>query len=170
MSRAFVKENDLEHSGTDLPERPQSEHPNYVTPTGLCQLMTEAQALEAERLPLLALKDDPIARQRLGMLDRDLRYVQGRLESAIPVDPEGQDRTLILFGAIVNCEDENGASIEFAIVGEDEADIARHKVSWVSPLARALIGHRIGESVVWRRPAGDMTLDITEIRYPKENS
>lgn len=170
MSRAFVKENDLEHSGTDLPERPQSEHPNYVTPFGLQQLQRQAEALEAERLALLPGKDDPIVRQRIAMLDRDLRYCQGRLERAIPVDPAEQDPDTILFGAIVSCEDENGEALEFAIVGEDEADISQHKVSWVSPLARALIGHRIGESVVWRRPAGDLALDITDIRYHKENS
>lgn len=170
MSRAFVKENDLEHSGTDLPERPQSEHPNYVTPTGLRQLQSQAEALEAERLTLLPRKEDPIVRQRIAMLDRDLRYLQGRLERAIPVDPAQQDPDTILFGAIVDCEDENGGALQFAIVGEDEADIAQHKVSWVSPLARALIGHRVGESVLWKRPAGDLTLDITDIRYHKENS
>lgn len=169
MSRAFVKENDQEQSGTDLPERPQSEHPNYVTPTGLRQLQAQAETLEAERLGLVTRKEDPSARQRLAMLERDLRYVQGRLERAIPVDPPEQDPEVILFGAIVGCEDENGDTLEFAIVGEDEADISKHKVSWVSPLAHALIGHRVGESVVWKRPAGDMTLDITDIRYHKEN-
>lgn len=166
MSRAFVKENDQE---PDLPERPQSEHPNYVTPTGLRQLHAQAETLEAERLTLVTRKEDPSVRQRIAMLERDLRYVQGRLERAIPVDPAGQDTQLILFGAIVDCEDENGNALQFAIVGEDEADISQHKVSWVSPLAHALIGHRIGESVVWKRPAGDMTLDITDIRYHKEN-
>lgn len=170
MSRAFVKENDQEHSGTDLPERPQSEHPNYVTPTGLRQLHAQAEALEAERLTLVARKeDDPSVRQRIAMLERDLRYLQGRLERAIPVDPTEQDPEVILFGAIVDCEDENGNALEFALVGEDEADISQHKVSWISPLAHALIGHRVGESVVWKRPAGDMTLDITDIRYHKEN-
>jgi transcription elongation GreA/GreB family factor len=159
MSRAFVKENDLEHAGTDLPERPQSEHPNYVTPVGLAQLQDEAQQLEQERLALLPRKD-------MAMLDRDLRYVQGRLERAIPVDPAVQDRDSVLFGATVQLEDENGASHEYAIVGEDEADISRNKVSWVSPLARALIGAKIGDTVKWRRPAGDLELEITAIRYP----
>ena len=166
MSRAFVKENDLEHAGTDLPERPQSEHPNYVTPTGLSQLQQQAVDLEQERLTLVPRKDDPVIRQRIAMLDRDLRYLQGRLERAIPVDPSTQDKDTVLFGAVAGLEDEHGESHAYAIVGEDEADIRLNKVSWVSPLARALIGARIGDSVKWRRPAGDLELEITSIHYP----
>ncbi len=168
MSRAFVRENDLEHAGTDLPERPQSEHPNYVTPAGLAQLQQQAALLEQERARLLPRKDDPAARQRMAMLDRDLRYVQGRLERAIPVDPANQPTDTVLFGALVQLEDENGDVHEYAIVGEDEADISRNKVSWVSPLARALIGARIGDVVKWRRPAGDLGLEITGIHYLEE--
>ena len=166
MSRAFVKENDLEHAGTDLPERPQSAHPNYVTPVGLRQLQQQAVALEQERLSLIPRKDDSIARQQIGMLDRDLRYVQGRLERAIPVDPSGQPADTVLFGAVVDLDDEAGHPHRYVIVGEDEADIGQNKVSWVSPLARALIGAKIGDTVKWRRPAGDLELEITAIHYP----
>ena len=165
MSRAFVKENDLEHTGTDLPERPQSEHPNYVTPTGLAQLHKDAAQLEEERLRLSPQKEDPIIRQQLAVIERDLRYVQGRLERAIPVNPAEQQQDVILFGAIVEVEDEEGATHVFEIVGEDEADIHNNKVSWVSPLARALIGQKVGDSVIWKRPAGDLALEVTDIRY-----
>ena len=166
MSRAFVKENDLEHAGTDLPERPQSEHPNYVTPTGLMQLQQQAIDLDQERATLLPRKDDPLVRQRVAMIDRDLRYLQGRLERAIVVDPATQDRHTILFGAVVQLEDEHGELHTYAIVGEDEADIRLNKVSWVSPLARALIGAKTGDSVKWRRPAGDLELEVIDIHYP----
>lgn len=165
MSRAFVKENDLEHAGTDLPERPQSEHPNYVTPTGLAQLHQEAAQLEEERLRLSPQKEDPVVRQQLAVIERDLRYVQGRLERAIPVNPAEQRQDVVLFGAIVEVEDEEGATHVFEIVGEDEADIHNNKVSWVSPLARALIGQKVGDSVPWKRPAGDLALEVTDIRY-----
>lgn len=165
MSRGFVKEDDLEHAGTDLPERPLSEHPNYVTPSGLQQLQQQAAELEQQRLALAPRKEDPSAQQQLARINRDLRYVQARLESAIPVDPAGQNRELVLFGARVTVEDENGDEHMFALVGEDEADIAAGKVSWVSPLARALIGHKIGDSVLWVRPAGNLALDITAIHY-----
>ena len=165
MSRAFVKENDLEHAVTDLPERPQSEHPNYVTPSGLAQLHQKAAQLEEEHLRLSPLKEDPIARQQMAVIERDLRYIQGRLERAIPVNPAEQQQDVILFGAIVEVEGEEGATHVFEIVGEDEADIHNNKVSWVSPLARALIGQKVGDSVIWKRPAGDLALEVTDIRY-----
>lgn len=165
MSRGFVKEDDLEHAGTDLPERPISAQPNYVTPTGLQQLQQQASQLEAERLQLLPRKEDPLASQRLGMVERDLRYVQARLEGAILVDPAGQPRGNVLFGASVSVEDEEGHSHQFRIVGEDEADITANKVSWTAPLAKALLGHKTGDSVLWRRPAGDLALEIVAIDY-----
>jgi transcription elongation factor GreB len=165
MSRGFVKEDDLEHAGTDLPERPISEHPNYVTPAGLQQLQAQESVLEKERQHLAPLKDDPVAQQRLAMVERDLRYLQARLESALLVDPAQQSGEQVLFGAKVTVEDENGDRHVFMIVGEDEADIAANKVSWVSPLAKSLLGHKIGDSVTWLRPAGNQTLEITEIDY-----
>lgn len=165
MSRGFVKEDDLEHAGTDLPERPLSDHPNYVTPLGLQQLQQQVAQLELERQELTPRKEDPIVQQRLGMVERDLRYFEARLEQAIPVDPVNQPSDVVLFGATVSMEDENGENHAFTIVGEDEADIAANKVSWVSPLARALLGHKVGESVNWKRPAGDLTLEITSIDY-----
>lgn len=165
MSRAFVKENDLEHAGTDLPERPQSPHPNYVTPQGLQLLQRRAETLEQEYHALSPDKDDPVIRQRLAVVERDLRYFQARLESAIPVDPAQQSTETILFGAIVTVEDENGEAQQFAIVGEDEADISQHKIGWTSPLAHALLNHRIGDTVTWLRPAGNIELEITDIRY-----
>lgn len=165
MSRGFVKEDDLEHAGTDLPERPISEHPNYVTPAGLQQLQAQESVLEKERQQLAPLKDDPVAQQRLAMVERDLRYLQARLESALLVDPAQQSGEQVLFGAKVTVEDENGDHHVFMIVGEDEADIAANKVSWVSPLAKSLLGHKIGDSVTWLRPAGNQTLEITEIDY-----
>jgi transcription elongation GreA/GreB family factor len=165
MSRAFVKENDLEHAGADLPERPLSSHPNYVTPLGLQQLQQQAAQLEQERQQLMPGKEDPVTRLRLNMLERDLRYVSARLQDAILIDPAQHPADTILFGARVEVKDENGERQTFTIVGEDEADIASNKISWVSPLARALIGHKIDENVIWQRPVGDLMLEITCIHY-----
>lgn len=165
MSRGFVKEDDLEHAGTDLPERPISAHPNYVTPDGLKLLEDEASKLNKTRSALMLRKEDAIAKQELAMADRDLRYVSAKLKSAIVVDPTEQATDVILFGAIVGVEDEDGEAYQFKIVGEDEADINNNKVSWVSPLAKALIGNKIGDSVIWKRPAGNTELEITEINY-----
>ncbi|MCH9849799.1 MAG: GreA/GreB family elongation factor [Betaproteobacteria bacterium] len=165
MSRGFVKEDDLEHAGTDLPERPVSPHPNYVTPIGLKQLEDAANALDKERVSLVGDKENETAKQRLSVIDRDLRYLSVRLKDAILVEPTNQDRSTVLFGAIVKVEDEAGELLEFHVVGEDEADIAQHKVSYVSPIAKTLIGRKVGDTVRWKRPAGILELEIIEINY-----
>ena len=166
MSRGFVKEDDLELAGTDLPERPISELPNYVTPNGLAQLKDSENALLDERELLAPKKEDPTAIQRLAMVDRDLRYVQARLEQAILVEPpKDKAPTTVVFGTTVAVEDDEGEQHHFQIVGEDEADIALNTVSYASPLAKALIGHKVGDNVGWKRPAGDLNLEIINITY-----
>jgi transcription elongation GreA/GreB family factor len=166
MSRGFVKEDDLELAGTDLQERPISEHPNYVTPAGLEQLKAMEHDLLSEREPLAAKTEDATATQRLAMIDRDLRYVQTRLEQAILVEqPKDAQAQKVVFGTSVIVEDEEGETHTFQIVGEDEADIAANKVSYVSPLAKALIGQKVGDNVNWKRPAGNAVLEIIKIYY-----
>tara|TARA_B110000977_G_C11010771_1_gene467600 strand:+ start:977 stop:1474 length:498 start_codon:yes stop_codon:yes gene_type:complete len=165
MSRGFVKEDDLEHAGTDLPERQISTHPNYVTPVGLKQLEDEASALDKTRADLVSQKDNEAAKQKLAVADRDLRYLSARLEQAILVEPAEQDKSTVLFGAKVQVKDEDGELLRFHLVGEDEADIAQQKVSYVSPIAKALIGQKVGHSVMWKRPAGAIELEIIEITY-----
>lgn len=165
MSRGFVKEDDLEHAGTDLPERPVSPHPNYVTPAGLKALESNAMALDKERASLISQKDNESAKQRIAVIDRELRYSSTRLEQAILVEPTKQDKDTILFGATVEVEDEHGKLLQFHIVGEDEADIAQQKVSYVSPIAKALIGRKVGDVVAWQRPAGILELEVIKISY-----
>lgn len=165
MSRGFVKEDDLERSGTDVPERPISEHVNYVTPAGLQQLQQALKQLDTERLQLADHKDEPSAQQKLAEIDRDLRYFSAKLESAQLVDPAQQPRHRVLFGAKVTIEDETGEQSVFQIVGEDEADIAQRKVSYVSPVAKALLGRKVGDNTIWQRPAGPISLDILNIDY-----
>jgi transcription elongation GreA/GreB family factor len=70
------------------------------------------------------------------------------------------------FGADLTILDESGRAHCFSIVGDDEADVAAGKISWASPVARAMIGARVGEIVTWRRPAGDTDVEIVEISYP----
>lgn len=164
MSRGFVKEDDLEHAGTDVPERPVSAHPNYVTVNGYALLQQQAEALEEEISNLAESKEDSGTQQELAVLNRDLRYISARLESALVTKPDATSQQ-VLFGATVTVEDENGESHIYEIVGEDEADIKADKVSWTSPLAKALIGHKVGESVIWARPAGNTVLEITAIHY-----
>ncbi len=163
MSRAFTKESD--DAGTELPERALSEYPNYVTPHGLQQLKLQLEAAEKERSVLLANKDDALAKQKIAMLERDMRYLSARQVSAIVAEHMPQNADVVLFGATIDVEDDEGILHQFMIVGEDEADITVNKVSWVSPLAKALIGHKIGESVVWYRPAGNLNLEVIAVHY-----
>ena len=169
MSRGFVKEDDLEHAGTDVPERPVSAHPNYVTANGYAQLQAQAASLAQAILKLKAKKEDPQAQQQLAVANRDLRYVAVRLEHAQIVTKQevasGLAPDQVLFGTTVVVEDENGDAHTYQIVGEDEADIKINKVSWTSPLASALIGQKVGDSVVWARPAGNTVLEIIDIKY-----
>ena len=165
MSRAFVKENDLEHAGIDIPERPLSEEPNYVTPRGLSLLNQTIDNLEKEREALITKKDDPMVRQKIVMIERDMRYVAARIESAILTNPQEEDPSHVLFGAKVTVEDEDGASLTFEIVGEDEANIHEGRVSYLSPLAEALLGGAVGDEVVWEKPMGKSYLTIQKISY-----
>jgi transcription elongation GreA/GreB family factor len=164
MSRAFVKEPDEGAPAEGLPERQISEHPNYVTPAGLKQLEDEVGRLETRRLELLEQDDDPA--DELTYVDRDLRYFTARLESAIAVDMERQPRRKVAFGAAVTVSQPGGKLQTFTIVGEDEADLREGKISYVSPLAEALIDARAGKTVLWRRPAGNIQLTVEKIDYP----
>jgi len=166
MSRAFVNEERFEQAGgEELVERPISEHPNYVTPTGALELQTQEEALVAELNMLKDAHDDTFAKDKVSEIERDLRYVRARLDSVILVDPKTQNHDSVLFGASVEVEDEEGSRHTFHIVGEDEANAAINKVSWVSPLAKSLIGHKVGDSVTWHRPVGDTSLEILDIHY-----
>ncbi len=165
MSRAFVKEQDGDEIREDQPELRESPYPNHVTPKGLALLKGELAELSAEKARL-----DPAdleAKLALAQIERRMRYVAHRIDNAILVDPAAQPRDEVAFGATVRVADEEGAKRDYAIVGEDEADAARGKVSWVSPLARALTGARVGQFVTWKRPAGDTELEILAIEYEK---
>jgi transcription elongation factor GreB len=165
MSRAFVKDDNEALTGEELPERPVSTEPNYVTQAGFEGLRAKVEELHAEHAQLKRAAED-FDRPRLTQIDRDLRYFQAKLESAIPVDLAAQPRDEVRFGASVKAEDENGATHSFTIVGQDEADVVHGKVSWQSPLAKALMGAIVGDTVTWRRPAGETTLEVLDIRYP----
>jgi transcription elongation factor GreB len=166
MSRAFVKESDDDLVAGELPERPLPVHVNYVTPRGLELLQSRVRELDERHEKLKKqVEEDSEARQKMREIDRDLRYFRSQLERATLVDTANQPRDQVHFGATVKIEDEDGGEQEFSIVGDDEADVAAGKISWASPLARAMIGARVGDTVVWRRPAGEAEVYIVGIRY-----
>lgn len=143
MSVAFTREEDLEATAADLPDRPISPHPNLVTPAGLAALdgaLAEARAAYAGAQAQGSIEADRTAMARA---TRDLRYWSARRASAQLVEtaPDGRVR----FGGSVTIEREDGRRQTWRIVGEDEADPAAGSVSHVSPLARALLGKRLGD-------------------------
>jgi transcription elongation GreA/GreB family factor len=169
MSRAFTKESTDDLVAGELPERPVPTHPNYVTPRGLEQLQARARELQETHEKTAALtEDDSSAKQKLREVERDQRYFTSQLERAVVVDPAGQPRDEVHFGATVKMTDEDGKDHRFTIVGDDEADVAAGRISWASPLAKAMIGAKVGDTVVWHRPAGDAEVEIASISYPKK--
>jgi transcription elongation GreA/GreB family factor len=128
-------------------------------------LNAQIDALEIEREALKNKKDDPIAKQKIAIVERDMRYYAARIESAILTTPKEEDHSIVLFGAKVTVEDEEGTLSTYEIVGEDEADIHKAKVSYLSPLAEALIGAKLNDEVTWEKPMGDTYLTIQKIEY-----
>jgi transcription elongation factor GreB len=152
---------------------------NYITPYGLKKLKDEYhQLFHVERPKLVEViswaasngdrsenGDYIYGKRRLREIDRRLRFLGRRLASAVVVTSGEQSADKILFGARVTVEDEDGKRIKYHIVGEDEIDIERRKISWVSPVAKALFNAKVGDSVLVRRPQGETELIIIEIEY-----
>jgi len=106
-------------------------------------------------------------KRKLREIDRRMRYLTKRLESATVVDPKEQrgDREKIFFGATVELEDEEGARVVYQIVGEDESDSKARRISWRSPVGAALLGKRVGDVVVVHRPAGEIEYEVLAVHY-----
>ena len=163
MSRAFVKEGD--GALDPLPDLPISPHPNHVTPAGLAALQSRLQETQA-RLVALKARPDRLDKLPEAAAERDIRYLEARLRSAILIDPAALPTTEVAFGLIVTVVDEDGTEHRFQITGEDEADATQGKITPQSPLARALMGAQPGDVVRWRKPSGSVNLEILTIEYP----
>jgi transcription elongation factor GreB len=104
-------------------------------------------------------------KRRLREIDRRIRFLQKRLDEAEIIDPEKQRADRVVFGATVTVADEDGKAHVYAIVGVDESEPTKGKVSWISPLAKALMGAREGDAVTLRTPKGEEELEILKIEY-----
>ena len=144
MSVAFTKEEDSEAAAADLPDRPISPHPNLVTAAGLAQLDEELAKARAAYAAAHAGGDVSADRTAMARATRDLRYWSARRASAQLVEPGDKDG-VVRFGGTVTIEREDGRSQTWRIVGEDEADPTHGSVSYISPLARALLGKSVGD-------------------------
>lgn len=179
MSKAFTRENDsLDDEPEVDPQQPQGVK-NYITPAGHARLKSELKALvETERPELVRTvawaasngdrsenADYIYGKRRLREIERRIRYLMKRLEIAEVVDPRDQEQDRVFFGATVVYRDGKGEEQTVSIVGTDEVDPAHRRVSWVSPIARALIKAREGDTVTVNTPSGPEDLEVLEIRY-----
>jgi transcription elongation factor GreB len=183
MNKAFVKESDApdddDGNDVDLPALPAGSK-NYMTPAGYAQLDAEFNQLWKTERPRLVETiawaasngdrsengDYLYGKKRLREVDRRIRFLSKRLEHAEVVDPATREASdQVFFGATVTIADANGAESTYAIVGIDEADAARGRIAWISPMARALLKAREGDTVSVQTPEGRREVEIVEVRY-----
>jgi len=179
MSKAFVKENDHAEEEGAPPAPPLPGGKNYITPEGYARLDAERRHLvEIERPEVVKIVawaasngdrsengDYLYGKKRLREIDRRVRFLIKRLESAEIVRSSGRDTDQVFFGAQVRVRGREGEKI-LRIVGVDEVDPARGYVSWISPIARALLKAREGDTVTLRSPGGEERLEILQVSYP----
>ena len=180
MSKAFVKEDSQEdEEGPAAPALPHGTK-NYMTRRGYALLKAELEHLVKTERPALvqvvswAAKngdrsengDYIYGKKRLREIDRRIRFLMKRLESSVVVDPAGQENVeQVFFGATVTVCDAGGNEYRYQIVGIDEANAAEGRISWISPLARALLKAREGDAVRFQSPSGLREFDVVDILY-----
>ena len=178
MSKAFVKEDGPDEEAPELPVASPPSGKNYITPGGYARLEAELRKLvELERPEVVKTvawaaslgdrsenADYIYGKRRLREIDRRVRFLIKRLESAEVVNSSGRDSDQVFFGATVKLRSASGEKT-VTIVGVDEVDPAHGRVSWVSPIARALLKAREGDTVTLRSPAGEEQLEIMEVTY-----
>lgn len=161
MNKAFVKESGNDDTVVPLPEMPAGVR-NYITPAGYRRLQQEWQQLHDER----DADGGPAQAER----EQRMHYLQSRLDTAEVVDPGiHEDGGRIFFGAHVRYEDEAGQAHEVHIVGLDEIDPAHGRVSWLSPVAQALLGSEEGDSVTLEGPDSEEELTVLRVQYPRQD-
>ncbi len=184
MSKAFTKETETEATEPDTPDPLPKGLKNYVTPNGLRLLRDELDCLRRVERPKVVEVvawaagngdrsengDYIYGKKRLREIDRRLRFLMKRIESAEVVDPARQkNRDRVFFGATVTYVDADGGldgeESTLRIVGIDEASVARDEVSWVSPIARALMKAEEGDVVALRTPNGAKRIEVVKIAY-----
>jgi transcription elongation factor GreB len=181
MSKAFTRENDQVDEDQDAGAPPiPAGLKNYITPAGFKRLKEEAlHLLDKERPELVKViqwaasngdrsenADYIYGKRRLREIDRRIRFLTKRLDAAVVVDPAEREETdQVFFGATVTVLSNDGAEKTYSIIGIDEADVSRGRISWISPLAKALIKTREGDTVTVRTPGGDESLEIVSVKY-----
>ncbi len=172
MSKAFTRESD------DLPERsvlprPQKTLPpgvkNHLTPGGAARFQEEwAHLTQIERPQLLAQPTSDSSRERLQRLGQRLLELDQILQTAHIVDVPPEPHDSVRFGALAELRESDGSMTQYRIVGVDEIDLDRNWISWRSPLAKALLGSRLGQVISIQTPAGNRALEVLRVWYPEQ--
>ena len=179
MSKAFTKESDGTDSEAEEADALPAHGKNYVTPAGLAALQEEFRKLREERTKVVEIVswaagngdrsengDYIYGKKRLREIDQRVRYLTKRIESAEMVDPERQkNQDQVFFGATVEYARKDNSQQKVTIVGIDEAEFANGKISWRSPVARALIKAHVGDVIEFRTPSGLETVEVLAIEY-----
>lgn len=169
MSRAFVKEDDAEEAPM-IPPRASlpAGVPNYVTPEGMRELKAEKQELEGQQELLRQKNRDSDQRREMRIVEGKLQALQQRIDSArVIAKPPDNQRDTVRFGARVQVRHENGHSATYQLVGVDEADVKVGKIGFIAPLARALMGHKVGDTCSWKRGDHTEEVQIKAIEWPQ---
>lgn len=169
MSKAFTRESD-DDADDRPPARPIAALPpgakNYLTASGARRLQDELdQLIQVERPRLVAQGNEPDNRRTVQLCDQRIAQLQGTLASAEIVEPPLPPHDQVRFGATVTVREPDGELASYRIVGVNEVDFEQGSVSWLSPIARALLNARIGQRVHFRIPAGQQELEIVNITY-----
>lgn len=169
MSKAFTREDDNAPELPDLPPLISTLAPgakNYITAAGAQKLRDELQHLIETTRPALAdSQDDPDAKRQLARLDQRIMQLEESLQSAEIVPTASGPADVVRFGATVTVRESDGTETGYRIVGVDETDMDRNWVSWMSPIAKALLNGKRGERIRFKFPSGEETLEIVDIRY-----
>jgi len=169
MSKAFIKESDSE--GDDGLPSLRRQLPagvsNYITPAGATRLRDDlAQLIEKKRqLAEMNSEASNSAQPEQRKLQSRIRQLQQILQSVVVAAPPVTGRERVAFGASVTIRQANGEEAGYRIVGVDESDPAQDQISWLSPLAKQLMGHAVGDRVRFRFPAGEEELEIVSVSY-----
>jgi transcription elongation factor GreB len=172
MSKAFTRESDDEQE-RPLPLRQSSLLPpgakNYLTPNGMKRLRDELDRLvEVDRPRLAAARDREESRRQLEEVDLRIRHLHNTLQSAVVIAPPPAPWDQVRFGATVTVRESGGGESRYRIVGLDETDLDRDWVSWLSPIAKALLNARLGQKVRFKFPSGEAELEVVAIEYESE--
>jgi transcription elongation factor GreB len=170
VSKAFTKDEAWEEPIIPSRAPVPAGVPNYVTPRGLRLLRAELAGLEAERHRLEADRSDEVEyRHRLAIVTGRTSDLAARIASAVLVDPKGQPRDQVRFGASVTLRtvsgERSGEERRLEIVGIDEADAAHGRVAFTAPIARAILGREVGETAALVTPRGRDLLEVVSIEY-----